>query len=765
MSERRITARRDGGWPDNNLELGHGRSFGPELKFERGLTVQELLRIFRRRKRLIAIMLVTLNVVGYVAMQDIKPRYTAETSLMIGARQADLLDVRAVLAGLGGESEVIESEVQMLRSRKVLRQVAQQLQLENRPEFDQKQKAPGMLSGLGEQWAVARALAIRHWNAVAPARFRWTQPALETSAEVVTPADPLAIITDEMSRRLSIAPKGRSRVVTVAFEAGDPSLAASVANAIGSTYIADQLNTKRDATANAHQWLEDRMVEMREQVVHADQAVAEYRRRIGITPAKSGTLLSEQVSALGDQVIQARMARLNAEARLAAFRDGKNNLGNMPEALASATIPSLRSQEATLLATAATLSRNLGDHHPQVMAARAAAAAVSGRIQSELANVAGSLEEQARTARAREAEINRSMVAMRTAVDTGTTNEVELHLLEHEADANRALYDRLLARSRETRVEGGLQQPDAQVVSLAETPRRPTFPNPAVLMPIFFLSSCIATILMVFGLESTDTGFSTIEQVEQTLGLPALGLMPRMRHSWTRRVFRSGQVDRERTAFAESIRHLYTSIMLFGAERAPEVILLTSALPGEGKSSLVLSLARVMARCGKRVVVVDCDLRRPVLHTAFGTERSPGLADVLNGEAELSHVLQADKGSSAALVAAGTAGSYAPDVLGSENMRILLRRLSERFDLILLDSAPVLAVSDTRHLSRLADCTVMVAQWQTTPRKATVEAYRQLRSAGARLPGVVLSVVDLRRYAGHSKLGTYRRWISLYTGK
>lgn len=730
----------------------------PLLRLEPAAKARNLLQMFLNRRWLIMMMLVTLNLFAVVAIHLVKPRYTAEASLIIGPRQAQILDLKSVLAGLSGDSEVIESEVQLLRSRRVVSQVVRSLHLEDNPEFNPPSTGPGLLATLQTK---AVGSAIRLWNRFGPAHRSIDTPTVEAASTPASKRDPVAIATDNALRRTSINPKGHSRVISVSFDSGDPALSARVANDIVTAYIADQLNAKRDATTNARKWLDDRVGEMREQVVNADRAVADYRQRAGIIRSRTGNLLNEQISTVGEQYIQSQTARAAAQSRVQASRFG-GATDNLPDAPVSPLVQSLRGQQATLMAQIAEMTRVYGPDFPKLVGTRAALGAIEGRIGAELGKSSGSLQQDLRAAQTRETLLAASLAALRRDANTSGESEVELRALEHEADANRVLYDRLLARSRETNVEAGLQQPDAQLVSAAEAPESPSFPNPAIILPIFFIASLICTVLVVFAIEALDNGFASLEQVENTLGVRALGVVPRLPRGLLRRNRMKGQSPQVQAAFAEAVRNLHTGLMLSGRDRPPKIVLVTSAVPGEGKSSVVLSLARLMASCGKRVVVLDCDLRRPGLHKAFGGSIAPGLVEHLTGTLSANDVLQKDALSPAYLIAAGEPGRNAPDLFASAEMRALMTTLSERFDLILVDSSPILAVSETRHLCRLVDKTLMVVRWKSTRRHAVALALRQVLEAGGSLAGVLLSVVDLQQFSRHSGLGVYQRRIGLY---
>ena len=731
-----------------------------------GLRMGQIGQMFLRRVWLVVGVLVVLNGLAVFAISRVTPRYTAEASLIIGPRQAQVMDMKAVMAGLTGDTDVIESELQMLRSRRVAREVAAKLELDQRPEFN-----PAGLAGhaptLRERIVTVVNKRTQELASLLPAAWRSAMPVPPRDTEANR--DPLARATDVFLTRLYVAPKGRSRVIGVSVESADPVLAAAAANAVTDSYIDYQLRSKLDATEHAHKWLDDRVREMREQVINADQAVEAYRQKVGIMQGRTGTLLAEQSSELGEKIMQAHVNRATAEARLkvatAALASPRGVLG-LPEVQNSPEIVSLRNQESALMQRAAELSRSFGESYPKLAAVRAQMADVQSRMRQEVDRAANNFREDVRTAAMREDYLKGTLANLRQEVGVGMQGEIELRALQHEAEADRALYDRLLARSKETSVESGLQQPDAQIISRAEAPELPSFPNPALILPIFFITSLIVVVLLVFALEQLDHGFSTLEQVEGALGVTALGVVPWLGRSALRRQAPESYIlEQPDSQYSEGVRSLYTSLLLSGASRPPKVVLLASALPNEGKTTTALSLARLMASCGKRVAMVDCDLRRPSLHKAFGVAQSPGLTDFLSGGAELADVLWRDTLSDACLIAAGAPSQTAPDLFASDAMRKLIAALSKEFDLVVLDSAPVLAVSDTRNLARLADKIVFVVRWQMTRRLAVQPALRQMIDAGGNVAGVLLSMVDLRRYAKFGDRGFYHRQIRLYLSR
>jgi capsular exopolysaccharide synthesis family protein len=225
-------------------------------------------------------------------------------------------------------------------------------------------------------------------------------------------------------------------------------------------------------------------------------------------------------------------------------------------------------------------------------------------------------------------------------------------------------------------------------------------------------------------------------------------------------------IRQPRSAFSESLRSLYTSILLTRVDAPPRTVLITSALPREGKSSIALCLARVQARSGTKVVILDADLRRPRLHEALGLARVPGLVELLSGETTIEEALRLDEASGAAVILSGRSIPNPPDLLRSQRLQQLLEQLTQSHDLVVLDSPPVSVASDARIVASLANVTLLVVRWAETRREIVQQALKELHGAGAHVGGVVLSMVDPRRYAqyGYGDSGYYYGRLKKYYG-
>jgi capsular exopolysaccharide synthesis family protein len=722
------------------------------------LDPRELWRKLWRRKTVIITTTVLLTLLGIYNVFQMTPRYTSEAFVMIDPRRTHLVDAEDVLSGLTADTETVQSEVEVLRSRGIAGKTVDKLGLDLDPEFNSALRPPSFLKRVFSP----RTYLPASWF---PKVEEHLDPQQRKEIE-------RAAVVDAFLNRLSVAAQGRSRVIRIAFESENPAKASAAANTLADFYIVAQLEAKFDATQRAAAWLSDRIEELRTQVKASEQAVEKYRAKAGLVQAGGGTTMAtEQLSELNTQHILARTQRAEAEARLRQVQSAVNGGGgvdSVTEVLSSPLIQQLRQQQSEIERRLADMSQRYGELHPKMVSARAEEAGIDSKIRIEIDKIIQGLRNEVAVARAREASLSGSLDQMTQQAGVLSQSEVQLHALERDAAANRTLLENFMGRAKEIGSQGSFQEADAQIISRAEIPVVASYPKKTILIGVSFFGSLFLGLLIAFALELMDRGFRSTEEVEQAMGVPPLGLIPSLKG--LRNIGKAPEnyvIEKPVSAFSESIRSLRTSLMLSDVDHPPKVVLVSSSNPREGKTATVIALGRLMAGVGQRVLVIDCDLRRPKVHKVAGLKQLPGLVDHLAGEALLEEVIQQDPMTTLAVIAAGRQAPSPPDLLGSDQMRRLLREMSERYDFVLLDSAPVLAVSDTRMLARLADKTVFLVRWADTRREVAINALRQLRDTGASIAGVALTMVDVRRHAqyGYSDSGYYHgRSRKYYTG-
>lgn len=730
---------------------------------DQGFLELDLMALYRTlRKRLGVICGVTfgLTALVMVAVLQQTPLYTAESQILLDRQKMQVTDMQAVMSGLAPDSATVDSEVEILRSRTLAARVIEQLNLTQDPEFNGALREPSLLRWLDPRVWIGMGLSLIE-----------AEPAPRDEA-MRARAELDAVIGSVLSR-LTVTRQRMTYVINIAFVSEDPAKAARIANSIADLYILDQLEAKFDATRQANDWLSRRLTELRQQVQDSERAVEIYRTAEGLESSVSGVTVSEQqLSELNAQLILARTSLAEAQAkysRAQQIRRTGGTIESMADVVQSTTISQLRQKQAELARELANLASKYGARHPEIVNAEAQRRDIERQIGSEINRIVGSLENNVSVAQTRVASLEESLREVRGETGTGNQAMVQLRELEREAAANRAVYESFLNRFKETSQQQDFQTPDARVISTATPPVGPSHPRKALSLALALVLSGMLGVGLALLLEHLDNGLQTGRDVEQALGLPHLVSLP----ATPTEKGPDGKVlspqdyllVKPLSAFSESLRSLRSALQLSNVDNPPTVILFTSALPNEGKTTTSAGFARAAAASGLKVALIDCDLRHPSIHKAFGLKRpEAGLVELLAERLELSQVMVKDPKSDLDILPIATGTANPPDVLSSSQMRLLLERLRKDYDLVVLDSAPVLPVSDSRVLSRIADETVFVVRWNETPKDAAQAAIRELRLYDANIAGVVLAAVDTAAQAkyGYGDGGYYYGKYSRY---
>jgi capsular exopolysaccharide synthesis family protein len=479
------------------------------------------------------------------------------------------------------------------------------------------------------------------------------------------------------------------------------------------------------------------------------------RQQYGLLEGNGTTLLNQELIELNTQLVMARTARAEAEARLQQTRrlvDSAGGAGSASEVLDSPLIQRLREQEVEVERRVAELSSELGELHPRMVQLRAEALDLQARIEKEVNKIVTAQQNQVNVARARERSLRSSLDEMKDKVAAGNQNMIKLQALQREADASRSLLGTMLAREKETMYQQDMdfQQPDVNVFSPATIPAEPSFPSKAIVFGLAAIGSLLLGLLVILVIELLDGGFRSGEQLEQLTGVPSMGFVPMIKRPEIYDSMAAYVAGRPGAAFGEAVRTLNWSLSLAFPDKPPQVVLLTSSVPGEGKTTIASSLATVQSIAGQRTLLIDADIRRPWCHKVCGVGKEPGLTNLLAEDLDLHEVLVTSEWSSLQIIPAGMPTTHATNLLGSEKMVSLLAGLRTKFDLIVIDSPPLMAAADARILSRQADATILAVAWGSTRRQAVKMSARQLLSAGAKLAGGLLTMVNVKKHAQYS---------------
>ncbi|MDB5456974.1 MAG: capsular biosynthesis protein [Caulobacter sp.] len=696
------------------------------------INLRALVRMFLRRLRTFVAIAAAVLLIAVIVTLTAPHLYTAKSQVMFNPKPEQVVASPSVVPDPPAETAVIDTQVQVLQSRELARRVVDRLQLQKDPEFNRLLAPPSWRSGLKARLGLVAADP------------RPTSPAARE-------AQGRAIAAAALQRGLNVRRSGLTYLVDIAFTARDPDKAALIANTFAQEYLASQSQAKMTSTAKANQWLRQRLAALEPELNAKEAAVAAYRARNNLLSASGATLIEQEISGYNQQLAAARADEATEQARLSTARSQlrRGSKGDdVGEALDSQVIQKLREQRASVSARVADLQGRYGPRHPDMLNAKRELADIDNQIQEEIHRVMSNLEAKAQVARQRTASIAGSLDVARGGLAGTNASSVALNRLERDAQVARADYESLLARYRETASQAGLQDSDASLASQARAPGQPSSPNVPINLSLGLAVALILGSGAVLLLEMMDDRLATAAEVERKLNLPALGSIPLLasvaEHRDRAMTPSEHVLVRPHSAFAESFRGLRAALIHSEFGRPVRVLAVTSSLPGEGKTTVSLCLARSAAQAGLKVVLVDCDFRRRSLAQMLNIQPSVGLLDVLTGTCRLDHALLEDV-SGAMLLPAVQREVLQQDVFSRPAVDRLLAALSGRFDLVILDTAPVLAVADTRVLAAKADAVVYVARWRRTSANAVEEGLLHLERSGAVIAGLALTQVDLRQ--------------------
>ncbi|MGB0921476.1 MAG: GumC family protein [Alphaproteobacteria bacterium] len=703
------------------------------------------LRTFWMRKWLVVGCVVLVTALALLIAGQLQPIYSATAHVMIESRQQNVVESEDVLSGISANQMTIESEAQIIGSRKLGGKVVDQLGLIDKPEFNETlEKESGLLASIGLDKELMQRIKVSLFG---------DDPLKDATTDELATLERDLVVETALGN-LSVGPVGLSQVIEIRFESIDPRLAQKAANKFAELYIVDQLEAKFEATRTANAWLSERVDGLRREVERSEAAVVAYRERNKLVSTGSNSdLISQQVTEVSTQLVVARARRAEAEARhqqVQALLKSEGGLVSATEVLNSPLIQRLQEQESQVIRKRSELSSRYGARHPQMQNIDAELAELRRKIAIEVKKIGEATFNELEIAMARERSLKQSLGELTGTLGVQSRAEIRLNELEREAESNRLLYESFLSRFKETTEQEDLQRADSRIISEATVPREASFPDPRVFGALGAVIGGVIGVALAFLANLFSPGIRTTSEAQFLLGLPVLAATPRDRGVTTRRTL-SYVIDNPRSVLTEAVRGLRTALLFSQGVQDHRVVVMTSSVPDEGKTTMSTLLARLSATSGMRVLLIDGDLRNPQLHKIFGVSSAKGLAQVLTGESTLQEMLHAQAADEGALdfLAAGVSRSTAIDnLLQPHRIGALFAELHDIYDLVIVDCPPMLAVSDPVIFGQHADDVLYLMRWNETP-KETIAAGLDRFDADTRARKVkgVFSLVDAKASA------------------
>ncbi|HWN99352.1 MAG TPA: polysaccharide biosynthesis tyrosine autokinase [Blastocatellia bacterium] len=764
-----IMAKETGGLrPHYPSSYGYGP--GPD---NQKVHLRELWRTVSKRRWLILSISLIITTLVTIEVYRTKNSYQASTLIEIGKDASTLGRPGSIFGDDYDPFYMVNMKTKMLmvKSHSLLESVVLQKKLDQNKVF---LGSPGKRSVWEALKTMGAKVGLTEQN---------SKEGLETDPKVITASTPddESLRTKEEKEKiercigmldagLSVDPVKETRALRISFTHTDPDMAADLANAVAQDFLDRNFENKTEKYTNAARWLEQSTNKLKAQVQQSEEALARYTREHGIfSTDKEGTLTSKKLENLHDQMLRTSTERMLKQSLYDEVKQGR--VEKLPEAYgdllfkASPKIADLQKQLSDLETQAAELRVKYGPENPRLIEAKEKIEAIKGQIDDSRKSLEEKLKNEYERAVRDEGMLKVALGQAKGEAIQQNQDAIQFNILKQDVDTNKALYQDFLQKANQANAQRAEQQNNLRVIEPAQVPSFPVGPRRFFSIVLGLMLSTAAGVGLAFFLDYLDNTIKTVADVGRYAQLPALSVIPAAATSGSRRLKARGKrlissgasngsasaatqlasLD-SRSSVAEAYRVLRTSVLLSAAGHAPKTILITSGQAGEGKTTTVVNTAISLSQMGASVLIVDCDLRRPTTHKVLGAEHHQGLSTYLSNESvNLDDVIQTLPIANLSLLPCGPIPPNPAELIISDRMKDLLRELAERYDHILVDSPPLINVTDPVILSTMVDGVILVVHGGKSTRDVVRRARQELVNVGAKIFGVVLNNVDLRR--------------------
>jgi len=675
----------------------------------------DYVHVLLRRRRLLLAVFTSIVALATLRTLLTKPVYEATAQLLIEKQNPNVLNFQGVTEERGGSGidDYYQTQYKLLQSRSLARRVIEGLHLLGEAEYG------------GPRDTVQIDAIV--------AQLPGQSPEMEGAISAFL-------------ARTAVRPVRNSRLVNVSVSSGRPDLAATATNALAHLYIQQSLDLRSETSSEAGQWLGGQIEEQRKKAEDADRRLQALKRQEGLVNIEERrTLLDQRLKELGTALNERKTERLQKEALWRQMASAPNP-EELPEVMRSGLVQNLRIELANLDRQQAQLLERYLDQHPEVVKVKNQIQDTRTKIRSEAQHVIRAAENDYKAAAAQEASVSAALESAKQEALQLASKAVTYDSQKREVGAALQVLDGLMSRSKQTDVASELKSTNIRVVDPAVVPSGPIRPQKLRDIAIGFLLGAFLSIGLAFFLEYLDNTLKTPDDVRQYLGAPLLGVVPELTSDQhPNLVVLNNELDQR---FIEGYRVVRTALNYSWSEPGSRIITVTSTAPGEGKTLTAVNLALTLAAQEGRTLLIDADLRKPTTHALVRAKRTPGLSDILVGQAKASQAIQQKlKDTNLAYLPSGTNVPSPADLFSSRIMRGLLEGLRKFYDWIIIDTPPVGAVSEPLILAPLTDGVVIVTGAEMVPRKAVLHTLERTHDTGARILGVVLNRAQVDKHS------------------
>ena len=709
----------------------------------------DLVRYWRamaRSKWPILALAVAVGVLATLFANSLQPTYRSTATVLIESNKPKLVSIEEVYSQLSTSTAAFyQTQVEILKSRELAMRLVRRMKLTEHPALDPRKRPPPA------------------WQAWVPGDLL-PQDWFDGSAKVAALPEVIeAGVIASVMGGLTVVPVRNSQLIRISFDSESSELSAQLPNALAELYIEADLEARLKMTQKATSWLTGQSADLRKKLSESEQALQQFREREKIIDAKglSQSGATKQLEEMQKSLNDARTRRAEAEIiynQVAVQGKSQDNLVALPAMQKNALILQSKTQEAEAEKKLNEAARRYGAEHPRLIAADAELKTARENLRKQVAAVVQSVTREFELAKAHESGTERNFNAARGEIQNINRKEFQLASLEREVATSRQFYDMFVQRFKETNISGEMQSAIARVIDPAMA-GGPSGPNRQRIILISILVALVVGAALALLIERLNNTLKTSHDVESKLGFPVLGVLQ------ITKVKRGQQLERvfledSQTSFAEAIRTIRSGVMLSSLDSPTKIVVITSSIPEEGKTTVAVNLGFALAQV-KKTLLIDSDMRRPRIGKVLGGKASGlllGLSELCAGEAPLDKCIYPIAGTNLQVLPAGRVPPNPLELLASHRFTELIDELSRMFDVILIDSPPTQLVSDAMVLSRLATEVVYVVKADDTPYPLARVGLKRLRRVNAPIVGVVLNQLDVEKadryygeYSGYGK--------------
>jgi succinoglycan biosynthesis transport protein ExoP len=711
--------------------------------------------ILKRKWTIISFTSIVLIATGVMTF-TMSPIYRSTATIQINRENPQVVDFKEIFSVNTTEMDYYQTQYRLLESRTLAKRVIHSLNLPGHPEFLPKPQT-----------------AYREWKGKILAFFSgfFSSPKEAASpSETKSETRKEILLINQFLSRLKIEPIRNSRLVKIHFDSNYPELSAQVANTMATTYMQQNLEIRFVTTEKAKEWLTGQLQDLKGKVERADEDLQIFGSRHGIISLdEKENVIMHRLIELNEALTKAESDRIAKEATYRQITGG--NIDSLPPILESKLISDLKQAYIQLEAQYVKQLETLKTDHPEMARLKKQMEMLKTRLDGEISKIAAGIKNDYESGLKRETLLRQAFEQQKKKTMEMKEKAIRYNILKREADTNRELYKGLLQRMKEAGISAGITASNIQLVDEAELPIKSYKPDKRLNLILALIVGLFLGVGLAFFFEYLDNSVKTPEDVEQLVRLPFFGLVPELSHDRRGRVNREASYPVELITFghpksmlSEAYRNIRTSILLSFSGRVPKNIAISSPNPMEGKTTTSINTAIALSQTGARVLIIEADLRRPRIHRIFQQENGVGLSNFLSGNAELDSIIKSTEIPNLSYIASGPLPPNPSELLGSSIFKSMIESLDEQFDHIVFDAPPILGFADSVILATSVDGTILVVQGGKTPKETLQRTKDVLSQVNARILGVVINRVNIRR-SGYDGYGYYYYRYHSYYGE